>query len=70
MEQDRQQAVRHALNGLPSEQREVVTLAYFNGFTHQEIAARLGTPLGTIKTRIRLGMLKLGKLFQDAGLVE
>jgi RNA polymerase sigma-70 factor (ECF subfamily) len=70
MEQDREQAVRRALNGLPLEQREVVTLAYFNGFTHQEIAARLGTPLGTIKTRIRLGMLKLEKLFQDAGLVE
>jgi len=70
MEQDRQQAVRRALNGLPSEQREVVTLAYFNGCTHQEIAARLRTPLGTIKTRIRLGMMKLQKVFQDAELFE
>jgi len=70
MEQDRQQAVRRALNGLPSEQREVVTLAYFNGCTHQEIAARLRTPLGTIKTRIRLGMMKLQKVFQDSELLE
>jgi RNA polymerase sigma-70 factor (ECF subfamily) len=68
MEHDRQQVVQRAMNVLPLEQRKVVTLAFFNGFTHQEIAVRLGEPLGTVKTRIRLGMMKLQKEFQDAGL--
>ena len=52
-------AVRTALTGLPGEQREVIELAYFGGFTQQEISQRLGQPLGTVKTRIRLGMQKL-----------
>ena len=44
---------------LPSEQREVIDLAYFKGYTHAEIAARVGVPLGTVKSRARLGLLKL-----------
>ena len=52
-------AVRAALAGIPGEQREVIELAYFGGFTQQEISQRLGQPLGTVKTRIRLGMQKL-----------
>ena len=52
-------AVRAALGGLPAEQREVIELAYFGGFTQQEISQRLSQPLGTVKTRIRLGMQKL-----------
>lgn len=56
---DAQRAVRNALAQLPPEQRRVLELAFFGGYTHQEIAARLREPLGTVKTRIRLGMQKL-----------
>ena len=52
-------AVRVALDRLAPEQREVIELAYFSGMSHSEIAAAKGQPLGTVKTRIRLGMSKL-----------
>jgi RNA polymerase sigma-70 factor, ECF subfamily len=51
--------VRSNLNKLPAEQREAIELAFFNDLTHHEIAAQLGQPLGTIKARIRRGLLKL-----------
>jgi len=51
--------VRSVLNNLPSEQRVAIELAFFGHLTHLEIAARLGEPLGTIKARIRRGLLKL-----------
>jgi RNA polymerase sigma-70 factor, ECF subfamily len=51
--------VRSVLNNLPSEQREAIELAFFGHLTHHEIAGRLGEPLGTIKARIRRGLLKL-----------
>ena len=51
--------VRGALRELPSEQSEVIGLAYFGGFTHSEIAAMLGMPLGTVKGRMRLGLEKI-----------
>ncbi len=51
--------VREALAGLPDEQRRVIELAYFGGFTHVEIASMLDTPVGTIKGRMRLGLQKL-----------
>src|SRR5438874_6550970 len=51
--------VRTFLNNLPSEQREAIELAFFGHLTHQEIAERLGHPLGTVKARIRRGLLKL-----------
>jgi RNA polymerase sigma-70 factor, ECF subfamily len=57
-----QQQVRHALEQLPEEQRQALALAYFMGMTQQEIAEKLKQPLGTVKTRIRLGMIKLKDL--------
>ena len=51
--------VRSNLTKLPAEQREAIELAFFNDLTHHEIAAQLGQPLGTIKARIRRGLLKL-----------
>lgn len=51
--------IRGALAKIPQEQRTVLELAYFEGLTHLEIADRLTIPVGTAKTRIRLGMLKL-----------
>ena len=57
--EDDRQAVRRALEVLPPEQRLAIHLAYFGGMTQQEIANKLGQPLGTVKTRIRLGMQKM-----------
>jgi RNA polymerase sigma-70 factor (ECF subfamily) len=55
--------VRGALGELPSEQRRVIELAYFGGFTQTEIASMLDTPLGTVKGRMRLGLQKLKVVF-------
>ena len=51
--------VRTALNDLPTEQRQVIELAYFGGFTHTQIASMLHLPAGTVKGRMRLGLTKL-----------
>lgn len=57
--------IRVALAALPDEQREVLALAYFQGYTHQQIADNLRQPLGTVKTRIRLAMQKLRQMWQE-----
>ena len=58
--------VRVALDELPSEQRQAIELAFFGGLTHQEIAERTATPLGTVKSRMRLGLRKLRTLLTEA----
>jgi len=54
--------VRSAMQRLPQEQRQAIEMAFFGGLSHPEIAERLSEPLGTIKARIRRGLLKLREL--------
>ena len=61
----KQQRVQQALFLLPEEQRQALALAYFRGFTHEQAAEALGQPLGTVKTRIRLGMQKLRQILEE-----
>jgi RNA polymerase sigma-70 factor (ECF subfamily) len=59
--------VTSALAQLPDEQQRPLILAYFDGLTQTEIAARLGAPLGTVKTRMRTGMMKLREMLAGQG---
>ena len=59
LREDEIAGVRSALETLPPEQRQAIQMAFFGGLTHLEIAEALKEPLGTIKARIRRGMLKL-----------
>ena len=56
--------VRSAVRALPADQRRAIELAFFGGLTHQQIAEQLHEPLGTVKARIRRGMLKLRDALQ------
>jgi RNA polymerase sigma-70 factor (ECF subfamily) len=62
--------VRSAMAGLAPEQREAIELSFFSGLTHSELAARLGQPLGTVKTRIRSGMTRLREAMGVGGEVN
>lgn len=64
-EKERQVRVRAALASLPPEQQEVVTLSYLEGLSHGEIAARLGLPLGTVKSRMRIAYQKIRAGLED-----
>jgi len=55
--------IRGALASMPSPQRAALEMAFFDGLTHTEIAAKTGQPLGTVKTRIRAGLVALRKVF-------
>ena len=63
-------AVRDAVASLPTEQRQVVELAYFGGYTHVEIAEMTRVPLGTVKGRMRLGLEKMSSFLRGRGLVD
>ena len=57
--EESKKVIRQALENLPDKQRIAIEIVYFEGFTHLEAAEKLNEPVGTIKTRIRLGVLKL-----------
>jgi RNA polymerase sigma-70 factor (ECF subfamily) len=64
---ERETRVREALAVLPADQLEVITLSYIDGLSHSEIADRLGLPLGTVKSRMRLAYQKVRDALEDLG---
>ena len=67
-QQEQGKLIRLALEQLPSEQRQVIELAYFGSYTHTEIAEQQNIPLGTVKGRMRLGLQKMKQLLREYGL--
>lgn len=64
---DRERLVRAAMADLPEEQKALLRAAFYDGLTHREIADRTRTPLGTVKSRLRLAFLKLRGKLEDSG---
>jgi RNA polymerase sigma-70 factor, ECF subfamily len=62
---ERSALVRSSLQKISGEQRQALELAFFDGFTHEQIAEKLATPLGTVKARIRRGLLRLRDLLHE-----
>lgn len=62
LQAEESQLVHSALNHLDASQRQVIELAFFDGLTHEQVARQLGAPLGTIKSRIRSGLLQLKRI--------
>jgi RNA polymerase sigma-70 factor, ECF subfamily len=60
------QVLRRLLQSLPAEQRQLIELAFYEGYTHSELAELLHLPLGTVKTRLRMGMQKLRLLWEKS----
>jgi RNA polymerase sigma-70 factor, ECF subfamily len=68
--QQRKDAVRSALASLPEEQLSVVRLAFFDDLSHSQISEQIGLPLGTVKSRIRLGITRLRRSLEAGGVAE
>ncbi|HSQ91638.1 MAG TPA: sigma-70 family RNA polymerase sigma factor [Nitrospiraceae bacterium] len=66
-DQELRAAVEAAVAGLPQAQQQAIELAYYEGLSHAEIASRLNQPLGTVKTRFKLGMSRLRDSLQKWG---
>ena len=62
LDQERRQTLRRAVDGLSPNQRQVIEMAFFQGMTHAQVAENLDLPLGTVKTRIRVGLRLLRRL--------
>jgi RNA polymerase sigma-70 factor (ECF subfamily) len=67
LEEEQHRLINAALEQIPGEQRQAIELAYFDGLSQSEIAAKLQNPIGTVKTRIRLGLQKLRDILTAQG---
>jgi RNA polymerase sigma factor (sigma-70 family) len=68
--QERDDILRRLILDLPMQQQNLLTLAFYEGLSHAQIAERTGTPLGTVKSRLRLAFSRLRHALEDAGVVE
>ena len=66
LDAERRHALTDALAGLSNEQRQLIEAAFFEGYTHSELARHFGLPLGTVKTRIRTGMIAMRQRLEHA----